>query len=160
MSKKDSRVSFSAYFNVKKADLKTANFFNISLISDVPLFIDPFHLFYSDNKDYEALHDEIIRYLSFLRDHSVRKRGGTLNKADLDLYYRFPEVKQNWFGYSCVGNQGRGLGKTFADALNDNFYKLFKTGTPGHLEKLTLVADRVGKDWKVPQNWHTFSKVS
>lgn len=146
MSKKDPRVSFSTYFNVKIADLKAANFFNISLISDVPLFIDPFHLFYSDDKEYEALHDEIIRYLSFLRDYSVRKDGKALTKADLDLYYRFPEVKQNWFGYSYVGNQGKGLGKKFANALNDNFYNLFKTGNPGHLEKLTLVADRVGKD--------------
>lgn len=144
--KKDSRVSFCAYYGVDKAKLDLAGFFNISLISDVPLFIDPFHLFYSDNKEYGALHDEIIKYLSFLRDYSIKQDGKVLKKSDIDLYFGFPEVKQNWLGYACLGNRGKGLGKTFATALNENFYKLFKTGTPGHLEKLTLVADRVGKD--------------
>ena len=142
----DPRVSFTSYFGVKKSDFNKSSFFDISLISDVPLFIDPFHLFYSDDKDYEALHDEIIKYLSFLRDYSIRLGGRPLSKAELQLYYHFPEVKQNWLGYSPVGNNGRGLGKKFANALNNNFYKLFNTGTPGHLEKLTLVTDRVGKD--------------
>lgn len=146
MGKKDSRVSFCKYFGVSKEKLETAGFFNISLISDVPLFIDPFHLFYSDKKEYEALHDEIIKYLSFLRDYSVSKKGADLSKSDIDLYFRFPEVKQNWLGYAYIGNKGKGLGKKFANALNENFFNLFKTGTPGHLEKLTLVTDRVGKD--------------
>ncbi|MCX6752153.1 MAG: hypothetical protein NTZ87_01490 [Candidatus Nomurabacteria bacterium] len=144
--KKDTRVSFCAYYGIEKNKLNEAGFFNISLISDIPLFIDPFNLFYSDNKEYEALHDEIIKYLSFLRDYSIRKGGQKLEKSDVDLYFRFPEVKQNWFGYSYVGNDGKGLGKKFANALNENFYKLFNTGTPGHIEKLALVADRVGKD--------------
>jgi hypothetical protein len=144
--KKETRVSFCEYFGVTKNKLDKADFFNISLISDLPLFIDPFHLFYSDNKEYEALHDEIIKYLSFLRDYSIRKSGQALKEADIDLYFRFPEVKQNWLGYSYLGNGGKGLGKKFATALNENFYKLFSTGIPGHLEKLTLVADRVGKD--------------
>ncbi len=77
MAKKDPRVSFSEYFGVEKKKLEKADFFNISLISDVPLFIDPFHLFYSERKEYEALHDEIIKYLSFLRDYSVGLGGGT-----------------------------------------------------------------------------------
>lgn len=144
--KKEPRVSFSEYYKIDKKYLDKSGFFNISLISDVPLFIDPFHLFYSDKKEYGALHDEIIKYLSFLRDYSIKKGGVDLTKSDIDLYFRFPEVKQNWLGYAYIGNEGKGLGKTFANALNQNFYKLFKTGTPGHLEKLTLIADRVGKD--------------
>ncbi len=146
MAKKDPRVSFSEYFGVDKKKLEKADFFNISLISDVPLFIDPFHLFYGEKKEYGALHDEIIKYLSFLRDYSVNLGGKPLSNADIDLYFRFPEVRQNWFGYSFIGNDGKGLGKKFANALNDNFFKLFATGTPGHIEKLTLVTDRVGKD--------------
>jgi hypothetical protein len=145
-TKKEPRVSFASYFGVSKAKLDKAGFFNISLISDLPLFIDPFHLFYSDKKEYEALHDEIIKYLSFLRDYSINLNGSELKKSDIDLYFCFPEVKQNWLGYAYVGNSGRGLGKKFATALNENFFNLFRTGTPGHLEKLTLVADRVGKD--------------
>jgi len=143
---KDKRVSFSKYFGVSKAALAKADFFDISLISDTPLFIDPFHLFHSDKKEYEALHDEIIKYLSFLRDYSVSLDGKSLSSSDIERFFRFPEVKQNWLGYCYFGNSGHGLGKKFANALNNNFYKLFNTGTPGHLEKLALVTDRVGKD--------------
>ena len=46
----------------------------ISLVSDLPLFIDPFLLFNSDKPEYRRLPDSIIDYLRFLRDKSV---GGT-----------------------------------------------------------------------------------
>ena len=45
--------------------------FNISLVSDLPLFIDPFLLFNSDKPEYRRLRDSIIDYLRFLRDKSV-----------------------------------------------------------------------------------------
>ena len=53
----------------------------------------------------------------------------------------FPEIKQNWLGFSQVGNGGTGLGKDFAKALRANLGKLFRdfgeeTVTRGsHLEK-------------------------
>jgi hypothetical protein len=143
---KNPRVSFSEYFGVSKKDLQSAGFFNISLISDLPLFIDPFHLFHSNKPEYKKLHDEIIKYLVFLREFSIHKAGVPLTPGELKAYYKFPEVKQNWFGYAVIGNQGHGLGKKFATELNDNLYKLFKDSHPRHLEKLTLVADGVGKD--------------
>lgn len=143
---KNPRVSFTEYFGVSKTALKKADFFNISLISDLPLFIDPFHLFYSDKPEYKKLHDEIIKYLVFLRQHSIEKNGSALTTGELNAYYRFPEVKQNWLGYAVIGNEGHGLGLKFATELNNNFYKLFRTSPPGHLEKLTLVAEGVGKD--------------
>lgn len=143
---KNPRVSFTEYFGVSKKALKEGDFFNISLISDLPLFIDPFHLFFSEKSDYKKLHDEIIKYLVFLRQHSIEKNGQPLTTGELNAYYRFPEVKQNWLGYAVIGNEGHGLGPKFARELNDNFFKLFRTSPPGHLEKLTLVADGVGKD--------------
>lgn len=146
VKKKNPRVSFTEYYGVSKTALKKAGFFNISLISDLQLFIDPFHLFHSKKAEYNALHDEIIKYLVFLRKQSIERAGRPLTPGELNSYYKFPEVKQNWFGYAVIGNQGRGLGKKFADQLNENFYKLFKDSPPGHLEKLTLIADRVGKD--------------
>ena len=68
---KDSKIKFNQYFKVKKCNLDKAGFFNISLVSDLPLFIDPFHLFYSKKKDYQNLHDNIIKYLVFLREISL-----------------------------------------------------------------------------------------
>jgi len=146
----DPRIKFSEYFNVKKEQLNRHGFFNISLISDLPLFIDPFHLFYSSKKEYQKLHGDIINYLIFLRGISASYTNDNLPINILEAYYKFPEVKQNWFGFSFIGNSGRGLGKTFAKSLNSNFNELFSDFGSGkqtnHLEKLTLIAPHVGKD--------------
>lgn len=146
----NTRLTFSKYFEIDKKILEQKGFYDISLISDLPLFIDPFHLFYSDNEEYKKLHDEIIKYLSFLRKKSVENSGNTLSSGIINAYYKFPEVKQNWFGFSSMGNKGRGLGKKFAITLNLNFYKFFnnfgtQTGA-NHLEKLILISKGVGKD--------------
>jgi len=148
--KSDPRIKFSRYFSVKKSDLDNEGFFNISLISDLPLFIDPFHLFYNPDKSYQKLHKGIIDYLSFLKTLSARYSASKVPESVINAYYRFPEVKQNWFGFSYIGNDGHGLGKKFAKALNANFNELFTDFGSGkksyHLEKLTLIAERVGKD--------------
>ena len=148
--KKDPRIKFNRYFKVKKSDLDNEGYFNISLISDLPLFIDPFHLFYSDKSEYKKLHKDIINYLAFLREVSQEYTNTKIPNNILSAYYKFPEVKQNWFGFSFVGNKGRGLGPKFAKALNSNFSELFSDfgveKKSYHLEKLTLIADRVGKD--------------
>lgn len=148
--KNDPRIKFSEYFEVKKENLDKENFFNISLISDLPLFIDPFHLFYSEKKEYQKLHKDIIKYLIFLKKISSDFIGRDLPPTILNTYYKFSEVTQNWLGFSFIGNNGHGLGKKFAKSLNDNFNDLFKDfgieNQTHHLEKLTLIADRVGKD--------------
>ena len=57
---------FTGQFGLDPAVLEEDGAFNISLIADLPLFIDPFLLFHSDDPEYQALHDDIIRYLVFL----------------------------------------------------------------------------------------------
>jgi hypothetical protein len=63
---------FSDYFNISPEVIKEYGAFNISLVSDAPLFIDPFLLFNSDNPTYQCLHNEIIKYLKFLKKKSIR----------------------------------------------------------------------------------------
>ncbi|MAT15818.1 MAG: hypothetical protein CMJ46_11190 [Planctomyces sp.] len=65
------KVYFSDWFDVEPEVLDEYGAFNISLINYFPLFIDPFLLFTSEKPEYQKLHDEIIRYLTFLRDQSV-----------------------------------------------------------------------------------------
>ena len=95
------------------------------------------------------MHDEIISYLKFLRGKSVNQQ---VNKGLIQAWYRFPEIKQNWLGFSIKGNKGSGLGKDFASALHTNLHKIFTDfGTEqitkgSHLEKLCLFKDGVGKD--------------
>jgi hypothetical protein len=91
----------------------------------------------------------MIDYLRFLRD---KASDPNLSDGLLKAWYRFPEVKQNWFGFSVDGNRGSGLGRDFASALHTNLHRIFKdfgeeNVTHGsHLEKLCLIGDGVGKD--------------
>lgn len=139
---------FSDYFDVDPAALDAYGAFDISVVSDLPLFVDPFLLFNSADPGLQALHDAIIEYLCFLRDRS----GGALDEGTMRSLYCFAEVKQNWLGFTRLGNGGAGLGPTFARALHaalggilNNFGR--ETVTQGsHLEKVTLVGAGVGQD--------------
>ncbi|MEZ5498259.1 MAG: hypothetical protein R3E77_02395 [Steroidobacteraceae bacterium] len=143
------KIYFSDYFNVDPVDLDAYGAFNVSLINDLPVFIDPFLLFNSDKDEYQALHSEIIRYVRFLRDVSTESG---IAKGLLHQWYRFPEVKQTWLGYSKVGNSGSGLGRKFANALHQYLHTIFsdfgeeQITQSSHLEKLCLVKEGVGKD--------------
>lgn len=139
---------FSDHFKVKPQNLEKYGAFNISLVADLPLFIDPFLLFNSRKKKYKQLHSEIIRYLIFLRDKASEEH----DKGKLKSWYAFKEVEQNWLGFSVAGNKGSALGMDFARALNENLNKIFqefgqeKITKSSHLEKLCLIKEGVGKD--------------
>src|SRR2546430_5206137 len=107
------RTYFTDFFDVDPAVLERYGAFNVSLVTDLPLFVDPFLLFNSKKKQYQALHSEIIRYLVFLRD---KAHAGALDDGLVKSWYLFPEVKQNWLGFTTTGNGGSGLGKDFAFA--------------------------------------------
>src|SRR5207245_6409209 len=112
-------------------------------------FIDPFLLFSSEKPEYQALHERILKYLRFLKDAAVDR---TLSRGLLESWYLFPEVRQNWLGYSKSGNRGSGLGRDFAVSLHKNLHEVFhdfggETITRGsHLEKLCLIKDGIGRD--------------
>lgn len=143
------KLYFTDFFDVDEDLLDKYGAFNVSLVVDLPLFIDPFLLFNSKNPEYQALHNQIITYLRYLRDLSV---AGYLNDGRIRSLYCFPEVQQNWLGFSQENNRGRGLGMDFARALSANLNALFKDFgqeqiTKGsHLEKLCLIRDGVGRD--------------
>jgi hypothetical protein len=143
------KTHFSDFFEVSKEDLGKAGAFDVSLINDLPLFIDPFLLFHSQNPKYRQLHDEIIRYLRFLRDKATP---GSLSPGLIGAWYTFSEVKQTWLGFSRIGNAGHGLGRDFALSLHNNLNSVFaefgsEQVTKGsHLEKLCLIRDGVGRD--------------
>ncbi len=142
-------VHFSDYFDVSPQILAKAGAFNVSLIIDLPLFIDPFLLFNSRKPTYRKLHDDMIGYLRFLRDKSL---AGTIDDGLLRAWFIFSEVRQTWLGFSLVGNKGSGLGMNFARALNKNLHTVFSIFgqeqiTKGsHLEKLCLINEGVGRD--------------
>jgi hypothetical protein len=148
-SKLEVDIYFSDFFQVRRRVLERYGAFDISLVNDLPLFIDPFLLFNSRKPKYRRLHDEIIKYLSFLRDKSTE---GGVQDGLLRARYTFKEIHQNWLGFSKTGNRGSGLGVDFARALNRNLNSVFSSFgneqvTRGsHLEKLCLIGSGVGRD--------------
>lgn len=139
---------FSQHFEVDREVLQEYGAFDISVVSDLPLFVDPFLLFNSQKKEYRELHEGIIKYLRFLRD----KASSDLDPGLVAAWYRFKEVKQNWLGFTLLGNGGHALGAQFAEALNDSLRRTLADfgdeqitrGT--HLEKLCLIRGGVGRD--------------
>ena len=143
------QIYFSDFFDVSPALLEDYGAFDISLINDLPLFIDPFLLFNSRNPAYQRLRKEIIRYLRFLRD---RSNPGSSDPGLLRAWYQFGEVKQTWLGFSEQGNCGSGLGPNFARGLHSTLGTIFtdfgheKITHGSHLEKVCLVAEGIGRD--------------
>ena len=79
-------IYFSDYFKIKPKVLEKYGAFNISLVSDLPLFIDPFLLFNSKKTAYQELHNQIIEYLKFLKQKSTT---GEIQKGALESWYKF-----------------------------------------------------------------------
>src|SRR6266699_760890 len=138
---------FSWRFGIDPALLEQHGAVDISLVADLPFFIDPFLLFHSRKPEHRRLHDEMIRYLVFLRD---RSQAGPVSEELLRACYCFPEVKQTWLGFSVKSNKGSGLGIDFARVLHQTLPRLFPdipTVTRGrHIEKVCLIRDGVGRD--------------
>jgi hypothetical protein len=143
------KIYFSDFFSVDPDELERYGALNISLISDLPLFVDPFLLFHSKKPGYRKIHQEMIKYVGFLKEKAL---AGAVPDSLLKAWYTFSEVKQNWLGWSLTGNKGRGLGMDFARSLHDNLNTVFanfgneslKIGV--HIEKVCLIRDGVGRD--------------
>lgn len=143
------KIYFSDFFKVSPEVLNNYGAFNISLINDLPLFIDPFLLFGSKKPEYQELHESILEYLSFLKKKSEQ---GISELSEIKSWYLFPEIRQNWFGYSKIGNGGSGLGEKFGRAMSSSMHIVFddlgkeRITQTSHLEKAGLFEIGVGKD--------------
>ena len=117
-------VYFSDFFCVDEDIIENYGAVNISLINDMPLFIDPFLLFNSDVPEYQRIHREMIDYLRFLQEQS--QLISALSTGMRKAWFSFSEVKQTWLGFSQTGNSGRGMGAAFADGLFEGLSTIFR----------------------------------
>lgn len=144
------KIFFSDFFNIDTKILDDYGAFNVSLINDLPLFIDPFLIFCNEDAECQEMHDEIIKYLIYLRDRAAGEE--MPSDAVLKYYYCFPEVKQNYLGFCKHGNSGSGLGLNFGRVLHIGLTEVFKnfgneTVSKGkHIEKVCLLKDGIGRD--------------
>ena len=97
---------FSEYFEIDPRLLLEYGALDISLVCDLPLFIDPMLIFNSNKPEYKKLHEGIIKYFYFLAQKAQNK----LQKNEIKAWFKFSEVKNNWLGYSFAGNGGLALG--------------------------------------------------
>lgn len=143
-------VFFSEIFSVPENEIENYGAFNISLLSDMPLFIDPFLIFNNQSEKYQDLHNSIIKYVDFLREKVENHSDAELER--LYAWFVFPEVKQTWLGVAGRSNNGIGLGIKFARQLQNNLRSHWsnleqESITKGsHLEKLTLFNKGIGHD--------------
>lgn len=141
-------VWFSDRFKVDPSAIEDHGAYDISVVTDTPLFVDPFLLFTSEDDKYQALHEGILEYLRFLK----AKGSVPLTEPAIQNWFAFREVRQNWLGFTQDGNAGHGLGKKFARELHQAFDGMLKdfgeetVTDSSHLEKLALVSDGVGRD--------------
>lgn len=139
-------VYFSDFFEISRDVIDEYGAFDISLVNDIPLFVDPFLIY--KNKKYQALHESIVKYLMFLQENA----SPDISDENLHEWFMFHEVKENWLGFSVDGNKGSGLANDFAFKLNLSVNELFKEFGGGnnsdsvHIEKFCLCQDKIGKD--------------
>lgn len=136
---------FSEYFQIDPNLLHEYGAVDVSLICDMPLFIDPMLIFNSENPEYKNLHESIIRYFHFL---STKASCGLQNN-EIRAWFKFSEVKNNWLGYSLVGNGGSALGDDYAKFLYNNIGFAISTNNISqsvHIEKIMLLYKGSGKD--------------
>lgn len=143
------KLLFSDYFNVEQAVLNHYGALNVCLSADLPLFIDPFLLFASENEDYKKLHKSLINHILILKEIALEDK----ETAENNSIFRFPEIKQNWLGVSKFGNDGRGLGKDFAKKIIRSFNGFYSSfgeediSSETHIEKLTILNPGIGRDF-------------
>lgn len=136
---------FSEKFEVNRDLINKYGAVDISLICDIPLFIDPMLIFNSEKEIYKELHERIICYFHFL----YKKASQGLNQKEINAWFNFSEVPNNWLGYSLVGNKGNALGRKYANFLYQNIEFAIRThgiSRSKHIEKVMLLYDGSGKD--------------
>lgn len=136
---------FSEKFQVDSKLIEDYGAIDISLVCDIPLFVDPMLIFNSEKEAYKNLHNGIIRYFHFL----YKKAEQGLTRKEINAWFNFSEVPNNWLGYSLIGNKGLALGQKYAEFLYKNI--AFAINTNGisqsqHIEKVMLLYDGSGKD--------------
>lgn len=85
------KIYFSDLFGIDEERIESYGAVNISLMNDMPIFVDPFLLFNSDKEEYQKIHNETIAYLLFLQVQA--ELYPTPPAGILRSWYCFSEIK-------------------------------------------------------------------
>lgn len=131
------KLSDYYHFNSAKAD-----FLDINLVDDLPLFVDPLLLWRSPSEEHHAVHATIVKFFEIAID---RVKAGKITEAKKMFY--FPEPS-NLLGFTRDGHSGRGIGPkvgeaVFIELINDPL--ILKSGLTA-LNQLQFMIKNVGPD--------------
>lgn len=136
---------FSEYFKVDAKSIDEYGAIDISLVADIPMFIDPILIFNSNKIEYKKLHENIIKYMYFL----AQKAKSNLDEKEIKTWFTFKEVCNNWLGFSMAGNKGQALNIGFGKSLYENIAFVLNNNNISkgiHSEKIMLLYPGSGKD--------------
>ncbi len=114
------------------------------LREDLPLYLDPFLLWKSEDQQYQQLHADLLGFVEEVRRHAV---GGRVSRAAV-LLSEVNEPVELGLGYAAGSKQGSALGPGSIDGIIRTFKQVPQLQTAGldHLEILALLVSGIAED--------------
>lgn len=111
---------------------------------DLPLYLDPFLLWKSDDAEYARLHAELLGFVDEVRGHAVE---GRATRASL-LLAEVSEPVELGLGYAAGTKRGSALGPGTIDGIVRTFQQVPQLEAAGldHLEILALLVPGIAED--------------
>lgn len=111
---------------------------------DVPLYLDPFLLWRSDDPEYRRLHADLLEFVDQVREHAV---GGRDTRARV-LLSAVSEPFELGLGYAAGTKRGSALGPGTIDGIVRTFQQVPQLQATGldHLEVLALLVPGIAED--------------
>jgi hypothetical protein len=114
------------------------------LREDLPLYLDPFLLWKSDDPEYRRLHADLLGFMDEVRRHAV---GGRAIRASI-LLSEVSEPVELGLGYAAGTKRGSALGSGTIDGIVHTFQQVpqFQAAGLDHLEVLSLLVPGIAED--------------
>ena len=114
------------------------------LREDLPLYLDPFLLWKSDDQEYRQLHADLLGFVNEVRKHIVEGRS---TRASL-LLSEVSEPVELGLGYAAGTKRGSALGSGTIDSIVRTFQQVPQLQSAGldHLEILALLVPGIAED--------------
>jgi hypothetical protein len=111
---------------------------------DLPLYLDPFLLWKSDDPEYRRLHAALLSFIDEVRKHAV---DGRATRASL-LLSEVREPVELGLGYAAGAKRGSALGPATIDGIVRTFRQVPQLQAAGldHLEVLALLVPGIAED--------------
>ncbi|WP_404292609.1 hypothetical protein LG276_19805 [Cytobacillus kochii] len=136
-------MKISEIFNLEKSQ-RELDFVDIDIETDLPLFLDPYHLSLKVDVWSIDAHRTIQNFFHYVIN--LYKAGRRVEAKK--LFFNLSEPNETCLGVSNGKPRGRGVGTNEAVEIFDNITssQAIEHGLVGHLEDMVIFVDNVGKD--------------